>query len=134
MKQLACYNQRSRNLAKAGFPSYHDYLASKLWRIIRAAVLFRDNRKCYKCQGKATQVHHTTYSVKTLLGWRLSKLLSVCDSCHRDAEFVDGQKVSLHEANPRLGFVRSPNRKPRMNRQQREAARRERLASYQTAS
>lgn len=64
--------------------SYRSYLYSEHWKILRAAVLFRDNYKCVDCGIRngisKLQAHHLSYARR---GYeRVDDLISVCDACH----------------------------------------------------
>jgi len=103
---MEVYEKRDRAIRSIGFSSYRDYLNSDLWHEIRKTVLGR-SRKCTKCKGKATQVHHARYLKEDLLGKTLSYLNPVCASCHHNAEYDrNGQKNELGKANEILGTFR----------------------------
>lgn len=65
-----------------GFRDYAHYLSSTIWKTIRRRILDRDNRTCVKCDGKASLVHHKTYSVAVLRGESDDQLVSLCEGCH----------------------------------------------------
>ena len=105
----AQYRWRDRRLREAGFSSYRGYLASVVWRKIRARVMV-DGPQCWAlCGRKATQVHHTDYFVATLAGDDLSKLLPVCGACHQRIEYHDkaGHKLSPSQASSKLRSLRA---------------------------
>jgi 5-methylcytosine-specific restriction endonuclease McrA len=110
------YKRRASNLKDLGFDSYRQYLESPLWASIRSEVLARDKKKCVKCGGRATQVHHMSYGPKVLSGERIGRLVSVCASCHRAAEFDDDTKVSVREASRRLSAMPDNGRRTRSRR------------------
>ena len=62
---------------------YEEYLASELWKEIRARILKRDFNLCKRCGDLASQVHHRDYKKKTLAGKNDSALWSLCGGCHR---------------------------------------------------
>jgi len=103
------YMRRDATLRDMGYPSYKAYLASPLWKSIRAKVIERAHGKCHICGGKATEVHHRLYWREVLDGRWLNNLNAVCRTCHELGEFGDeGQKVSMREANRRLTRFRKP--------------------------
>lgn len=94
------YGRRNQILRQMGFPKYKDYLASDLWKSIRQRVLDRDNRKCHVCRGPAWQVHHKNYHEETLRGTCLDALVTICPTCHTQAEFdTEGTKNAPKFAN-----------------------------------
>ena len=61
------------------------YLKSSLWRdTIRPRILCRDENKCVRCGGAASEVHHRAYTVSVMKGQDDSLLVSLCRNCHRD--------------------------------------------------
>lgn len=100
------YKSRNRMLRELGFESYAAYLASDLWARIRRKVMkYKGDGKglCNKCGRPATQVHHSRYDRKTLLGESIKHLWPVCAECHQAAEvLMDGTKESLWLANTKL--------------------------------
>lgn len=106
------YTQRSKTLVEIGFNSYPEYLASDLWRSIRASILHRDNRKCRMCSKQATEVHHASYAKDVMLGENHGLLASVCNDCHCVIERnSDGTKTLLTEANRRFGILAAASKK-----------------------
>jgi hypothetical protein len=71
-----------RVLRELGFDLYADYLLSALWLDIRRRVMKRARKKCFDCDGRATQVHHEEYTVENLKGLNLRFLVALCDGCH----------------------------------------------------
>mgnify|MGYP001563254489 FL=1 len=83
--------------------NYADYLASDLWYAIRRFVLLQANHNCKACGKRANQVHHRSYESMTMRGRDVSKLVAICERCHKFIEFDEsGEKTSLKEANTRL--------------------------------
>jgi hypothetical protein len=103
------YSGRAEVLRAMGFSSYRDYLASALWKRIRARVL-RLHPFCYMCGKAAQQVHHKSYDEKTMRGRSLRQLLSVCRSCHVAIELEDGAKVPMAETKDRINRERALHR------------------------
>ena len=95
------YRKRNELLRRLGFESYDHYRKSETWINIRERQLV-NNSRCFGCNNVATQVHHTEYTEANLTGRSRQGLVSVCSSCHRRAEFKNGEKVSLKVANKRL--------------------------------
>lgn len=124
------YHQRNRVLFQLGFLSYDQYLRSPLWGRIRTQQL-REHPNCYGCGCKAEEVHHGNYRRETLAGTSNRGLYSVCERCHRTAEFLPGfGKVGPAQATQRLKAIRAgrldqadedlQRKKARQNRERRE--------------
>jgi hypothetical protein len=100
------YRERNTILRRAGFGSYAAYLKSDLWNSIRHRVLAKNNGCCLRCGRPAVNVHHTQYTLAALRGKRIGSLVPLCRPCHRSGEFgPDGSKVTLSQANVRLGLL-----------------------------
>lgn len=100
---MKCYRKRNLRLKQLGFKSYKDYLSSDLWKSIRLQVLERDSYKCFRCCGRATQVHHRKYTIPVLEGQNLKQLVSICRVCHKWIEFSSsGLKLTTAQANKSL--------------------------------
>ena len=99
------YRHRRKCLLELGFQSYKEYLRSEMWETIRSIVL-ADRPKCEAChKSRATQVHHSCYTIDVLIGKRPDLLVSVCRRCHESAEIgPDGDKRLLTQANKSLGI------------------------------
>lgn len=95
------YTRRDELLLTLGYRSYNEYLESGRWRAIRAVVLLAAGNKCCRCGRTAVRVHHSAYDRDTLMGVT-DQLHAVCEACHDHAEFRNGEKTSLTEANVRL--------------------------------
>ena len=102
-KRHGCYVAREQALLACGFESYREYLASHVWNTVRELAFGKHGRKCVKCGEHATEIHHTFYTPDVLLGVELDALKPVCDKCHRNAEWSGGEKMTLAQANDRLG-------------------------------
>lgn len=100
------YQQRDAVLRTMGFSSYAEYLASPLWRSIRAR-LFKVCDQC-PCGKKAEQAHHRTYKRRYLEGrGKIHKFITpICGECHEEIEFEGGEKLSLGWANSKLDAIR----------------------------
>lgn len=93
------YDERDRFIRDIGFSSYRDYLASDLWRSIRARVYAAKGRKCVLCPQDASQLHHDRYHANDLLGKTLEFIHPLCEMCHKRIEFdEDGRKVKMKVA------------------------------------
>jgi hypothetical protein len=68
---------------------YAEYLKSPLWRKIKRRVLKRDGKACRRCGGKATRVHHRSYTDEVLAGNDDEQLASICEGCHNFIHFDD---------------------------------------------
>lgn len=101
-------------LRSLGFETYRQYLASELWAQIRAEVIGAVDGKCFRCGGRAVQVHHTTYSLAALSGKDKSTLRALCRGCHHFIEFhPDGRKARQSVANKKLDGTYDPSAKHR---------------------
>lgn len=94
------YAHRDRVLKEIGYSSYADYLASDLWKGIRADRLsWQPNCSC--CERAADVVHHDCYHKKLLLGDKAAcarDLYPLCKRCHYVVEFAGERKRSSAEA------------------------------------
>lgn len=99
------YKQRDEVLKSIGFSSYKEYLASSLWKSIRARVL-REFSTC-QCGKPATQVHHRSYKKRYLLGKGKLRLAMkpICYDCHKQIEFDGDRKTSLGRANAKFAEI-----------------------------
>ena len=93
------YASRDVILRKMGFANYKEYLASDLWRQIRARVYAKWGDRCFMCKSRATELHHNRYHEHDLYGMTLKFIFPICRNCHSLIEFrEDGSKASLEEA------------------------------------
>lgn len=77
------YKARNSIIAEMGYADYAAYLASPLWKGIRARVYAAKGRNCVHCKScKAQAVHHADYDKPTMLGDVIDSLMPVCDDCH----------------------------------------------------
>jgi hypothetical protein len=67
-----------------GFQTYQDYLASPLWRRIKAEELLKAGRRCAACKSETGIVHHRDYRPRVLLGDDRSALVVLCEPCHTE--------------------------------------------------
>jgi cytochrome c553 len=100
------YASRQRNLKAMGFSTYAEYLASDLWKQVRARVFAAKGRRCVACSNPAEQVHHNRYHANDLSGKQIRYLVPVCRSCHEAAEFEGGKKVTLRKAKKAINRMR----------------------------
>lgn len=105
------YLKRNEILKGLGYASYADYLKSKLWFAIRSIILKKENYKCCVCGDKATQVHHRSYTKGNLSGRAIfaghtESMRAVCQDCHYHAEFQNGKKTNLGDANKLIPHAR----------------------------
>jgi 5-methylcytosine-specific restriction endonuclease McrA len=92
------YARRDILLLKMGFASYREYLASRMWRKIREAVL-EQFPMCQCCDSSfSTAVHHVSYDFKTMKGRRRENLVAICDGCHLKIEFYGVGKIDSCKA------------------------------------
>jgi hypothetical protein len=121
--QTTEYERRDATLRTMGYESYSRYLASPLWRKIRARVLKDFDGECFLCHESAAQVHHRSYDEATLKGDDTTQLVAICRTCHELGEFDSrGRKTSLHQCNERMRIAQGWTAKPQaMTRAQRRA-------------
>lgn len=105
---MECYKERNSILKDLGYRSYLEYLKSEDWKTIRLRIL-QKTPDCCVCGHKAFHVHHMSYDIETLLGLKDFCLVSLCDVCHKDIEFLEGKKLNLKEANNRLFYKAGSN-------------------------
>lgn len=66
-------------------PEYRAYLRSERWQELRLLVLLRDDHRCRQCGAiDRLEVHHLTY--ERLYHEALSDVVTLCRTCHRDAD------------------------------------------------
>jgi hypothetical protein len=106
------YEIRANALKELGFRDYNEYLKSRVWSGIRQQVTARCERRCEACLTPGVEeFHHLRYDKAVLDGSDISGILALCSFCHDHAEFKEGHKVDLVEANQRLREIwRSVNR------------------------
>lgn len=92
------YASRNKWLKTIGFDTYADYLASNLWKKIKADVYRRKGKKCFLCGEPASEIHHNRYHLNDLRGKKLKFLNPICRVCHDAIEFHDGRKATLKQA------------------------------------
>ena len=113
-KRHSKYDLRDKRLFKMGFASYRDYLHSSAWKAIRGAKLAVCPR-CEICGDKAQCVHHQSYNKKTLVGLNEKGLVSLCNSCHKKAEFGPDGKMRGFERTKRWVKKKVRRRKSRVS-------------------
>ena len=77
-----------------GGESYTFYLVSPLWKRISQEVLLRDGHACAACAREAEVVHHRSYAYEVMAGLDDSRLVSLCNPCHRHIHF-DGLRKTM---------------------------------------
>ena len=123
---------KSRFWAQFGVSTYQDYLHTDLWKEIRARVLKRDRRICQVCKKRASTVHHRSYSLKTLRGKDISKLISLCRKCHKKVHFnpkTGKRRPSLDAAEQALQRLLDKPKKSRPKRRNRKRLKRKQQRS-----
>lgn len=97
------YTERNKNLMSLGFRSYGEYIHSEMWKLIRGLAFDAHGTRCVSCNSRATQIHHSSYDMRTLAGSDLTHLHPVCGACHEAAEILDTAKAHHATANAALG-------------------------------
>lgn len=63
---------------------YPQFLTTKYWLLIRAARIEYAAHCCERCGRKVSlQVHHLDYSIRGNEHKNMSRLLALCDACHK---------------------------------------------------
>lgn len=78
---------------------YKEYLASPYWRMVAAAVIARDGKRCTKCSDtKRLEVHHLSYAHRGSEHAHLQDLTTLCHKCHREhhKRVKNAQKARRH--------------------------------------
>lgn len=96
------YHERNLTLSELGFRSYKNYLQSALWNKIRRRVFATKGNRCFLCQEQANQLHHARYHRDDLTGTTIENIHPICEDCHRDVEYSDGEKLDMESANKKL--------------------------------
>lgn len=99
---MGSIKRRNEILTSAGYSSYKEYLKSGTWAEIRKACFLLKGKKCLACGAAASELHHSTYTIKNLLEVNLISmeltLFPVCHSCHGKCHFKDGKFRSIYRA------------------------------------
>lgn len=87
--------KEEQNIVKYGRSLYrNEYLKSDEWKRLRSSVLRQDKNTCFKCNKKATDVHHMDYSILGTHPNDFTKyLVSLCRDCHDKVELA--KKLNL---------------------------------------
>lgn len=100
------YGGRNEILARMGFSTYRDYLASRLYRSIRERAFREYGHACEVCGLYANQLHHSDYDEDTLKGLNISGLVPLCEFHHEFIEITrSGKKRTLKDANRLLEIL-----------------------------
>lgn len=87
-------------LAACKCRTYEQYLESSLWKDIKKRVYQRFGNQCSICEKAATEIHHASYCLETMLGKRIRNLFPLCDCCHDAVTFDEqGQKRPIDRQN-----------------------------------
>src|SRR3990167_4157077 len=110
------YASRNKTLRLLGFANYDQYLNSSLWDAIKESTLRRNPKcQCKGCDKEAEVVHHLGYGRETLLGNKLSALVSLCRKHHYIIEHdKNGNKRTLNGAAARSMQLICRVRKPKI--------------------
>lgn len=125
-QNCASYFQRNSILKHLGFDTYTDYLASDMWKQVKAEAYSTYGNKCFLCLGKAWVVHHHKYTLKNLNGRSVKSLFPLCHACHEHIEIKpDGTKRMLWEVKTFFGSLKLqfPERSKQRRRQQKKRKR-----------
>lgn len=90
--------------------AYSDLLKHPNWQKKRLEIFQRDNWACRKCEDTTTelQIHHLYY-LKDKLPWEYpdNALMTLCECCHKKAEFMKWLVKKAVEEMDKLGFPRN---------------------------
>lgn len=89
--------------------SYSEKLKSPKWQKKRLEILQRDNFKCLCCNNdeKTLHIHHLEYNNCEPWEYENASLITLCEDCHNNEEFLKNFTSPSIEYLTRLGFLRS---------------------------
>jgi 5-methylcytosine-specific restriction endonuclease McrA len=100
LRGLPVKKRRKKKTRSTMKRDYMKYLQSPLWTEIRARVLERDNNTCQDCGGKASQVHHRSYTLPVMTGNNDEMLVSLCGDCHQKRHPEHSRKIPASGIQP----------------------------------
>ena len=100
------FRERDEHIKRIGFPDYGTYLKTELWSSIRGRVLRASGGQCCGCENRASEVHHSEYTIDNILGKSLEGLHPVCSDCHELIHLNAVVFVSLAESKTRVEIFR----------------------------
>lgn len=69
--------------------SYHVFLKSRYWQIVRKRVLDRDGKQCVICKSDSSlEVHHDNYKYHFREHRHLKSLMTLCKNCHKQHHYA----------------------------------------------
>jgi len=74
--------------------TYHEYLDSDDWKMLRQIVIDSQEGQCAQCGRDITQVHHITYP-KTWAEDSPDNLIGLCGLCHMKESNIDKQSKTV---------------------------------------
>lgn len=95
---MESYLDRKVALDSLGFNTYHEYLNSNLWCMIRQSAIDYHGKTCLICNEHYRIIHHLSYTREVLLGMDLNQLVPLCNDCHKRVEFHGKRKRTLQQA------------------------------------
>jgi hypothetical protein len=89
--------------------SYSQKLKHPKWQKKRLEILNRDNFTCQSCKSedKTLHIHHFEYDNVEPWEYENNKLITLCEDCHKQEEFLKEFTGSSYEYLARLGFLRN---------------------------
>jgi phage terminase large subunit GpA-like protein len=92
---MSRYKTLRERVQELGYPSYSAYLKSDHWKDFRKRYWRSSRSKVCWCCGSSDhlQIHHTTY--RRLGKERLTDVIALCESCHREVHDRLRQKGGL---------------------------------------
>ena len=81
------------------------YYASQYWKLLKQAVFNRDSKKCFRCEGLASQIHHLCYDFTGEEHLHPEVLVSVCKRCHSLAEYARRAESIIRNIDRRKYFL-----------------------------
>lgn len=73
-----------------------------MWTLVKGMAFDTHGRLCFKCGAQASEIHHSSYDIDTLIGKNLEFLHPVCCQCHDGAENDENGKRHFKDANASL--------------------------------
>lgn len=82
---LSIQEKQQKTEQELWWSNYTKYLQTMHWYDLRKQVLERDKYLCQAClKGKATQVHHLSYTLFNSIGKSMAfELIAICYPCHK---------------------------------------------------
>ena len=80
------YIERKITLRRLGYATYKEYLKSFIWSCIKDTAKEYFGEYCYCCGALWTELHHSKYDYRTMMGLSFENLYPLCHRCHKNIE------------------------------------------------